>query len=307
MALLRETIDRYPYVAMDTEFPGIVARPIGTFKGSSDYHYQTLRCNVDLLKLIQLGITLCDENGNLPPEVCTWQFNFRFSVNDDMCAPDSLDLLTKAGLDFDRHERQGIDVEHFGELLITSGLALFDDVKWVSFHSGYDFGYLLKVVTCSPLPAQESEFFQLLRIWFPCIYDIKFLMRSCKTLKGGLQDVADDLQVSRIGQQHQAGSDSLLTATTFFKMRQKYFDGSIDDSKYLGCLYGFSSSSSHITNGAVHYNTNRPSSVASFNESVVPRSVSSSNHHNGSSTPGLYSGNNNPFGKTPIGSAGGDR
>ncbi|GAC74710.1 mRNA deadenylase subunit [Moesziomyces antarcticus T-34] len=80
MALLRETIDKYPYVAMDTEFPGIVARPIGTFKGSSDYHYQTLRCNVDLLKLIQLGITLCDENGNLPPDVCTWQFNFRFSI-----------------------------------------------------------------------------------------------------------------------------------------------------------------------------------------------------------------------------------
>ncbi len=57
-----------------------MARPIGTFKGSSDYHYQTLRCNVDLLKLIQLGITLCDENGNLPPDVCTWQFNFRFSI-----------------------------------------------------------------------------------------------------------------------------------------------------------------------------------------------------------------------------------
>ncbi len=123
----------------------------------------------------------------------------------------------------------------------------------VSFHSGYDFGYLLKVVTCSPLPAQEADFFALLRVWFPCIYDIKFLMRSCKTLKGGLQDVADDLQVSRIGQQHQAGSDSLLTATTFFKMRQKYFDGQIDDSKYLGCLYGFSSSSSHA-NGMVHYN-----------------------------------------------------
>ena len=191
-----------------------------------------------------------------------------------MCAPDSLDLLTKAGLDFDRHERMGIDVEHFGELLITSGLALFDDVKWVSFHSGYDFGYLLKVVTCSPLPAQEADFFALLRVWFPCIYDIKFLMRSCKTLKGGLQDVADDLQVSRIGQQHQAGSDSLLTATTFFKMRQKYFDGSIDDSKYLGCLYGFSSSSSHA-NGMVHYTQGRPVSVQSFHDaSSIPRSVS---------------------------------
>jgi CCR4-NOT transcription complex subunit 7/8 len=55
-------------------------------------------------------------------------------LSDDMCAPESLDLLNKAGLDFAKHDRYGIDVEHFGELLITSGLALFDDVKWVSFH-----------------------------------------------------------------------------------------------------------------------------------------------------------------------------
>lgn len=99
--------------------------------------------------------------------------------------------------------------------------------------SGYDFGYLLKVVTALPLPPQEADFFHLLRLWFPCIYDIKYLMRSCKSLKGGLQDVADDLNVSRIGQQHQAGSDSLLTASTFFKMRKQYFEGRIDDTKYL--------------------------------------------------------------------------
>jgi CCR4-NOT transcription complex subunit 7/8 len=33
----------YPYVAMDTEFPGVVARPIGEFKSSADYQYQLLR------------------------------------------------------------------------------------------------------------------------------------------------------------------------------------------------------------------------------------------------------------------------
>ncbi|CAO1634170.1 unnamed protein product [Parajaminaea phylloscopi] len=253
MAHLREAVERYPYIAMDTEFPGIVARPIGTFKGSSDYHYQTLRCNVDLLKLVQLGITLCDEDGNFPPGVCTWQFNFRFSVTDDMCAPDSLELLNKAGLEFDRHEKFGIDVEYFGELLITSGLALFEEVRWVSFHSGYDFGYLIKVVSCAPLPPTEAEFFDLLRLWFPTIYDIKYLMRSCKTLKGGLQDVAEELGVARIGQQHQAGSDSLLTAATFFKLRSTFFDGVIDDSKYVGALYGFSASSKASTTATVSH------------------------------------------------------
>lgn len=39
--------------------------------------------------------------------------------------------------------------------------------------SGYDFGYLLKLVSCTALPATEAEFFELLRIWFPCIWDIK--------------------------------------------------------------------------------------------------------------------------------------
>ena len=64
----------------DTEFPGVVARPIGTFKTSSDYHYQTMRCNVDLLKIIQLGITLANDEGQLPQECSTWQFNFKFSL-----------------------------------------------------------------------------------------------------------------------------------------------------------------------------------------------------------------------------------
>jgi hypothetical protein len=39
-----------------------------------------MRCNVDLLKLIQAGITLADEEGNFPQDVTTWQFNFKFSI-----------------------------------------------------------------------------------------------------------------------------------------------------------------------------------------------------------------------------------
>lgn len=64
MERIREVIEKYPFVAMvralqqrldtpcghsssiyaqDTEFPGVVARPMGKFRTSSDYHYQTLR------------------------------------------------------------------------------------------------------------------------------------------------------------------------------------------------------------------------------------------------------------------------
>lgn len=222
--------------SQDTEFPGIVARPIGQFKSKADYHYQTLRCNVDMLKIIQLGITLADESGELAKvdgAVCTWQFNFKFSLNDDMYAQESIDLLTKSGIDFVKHATQGIDVYAFGDLLISSGLVMLDEVKWISFHSGYDFGYLVKIMSCKPLPTEESEFRTLLGKYFPALYDIKFLMKSCRSLKGGLQDIAEDMGVARVGPQHQAGSDSLLTGNIFFEMRERFFEGRIDDSKFL--------------------------------------------------------------------------
>lgn len=148
-------------------------------------------------------------------------------------------------------------------------------------------------------------------------------MRSCKSLKGGLQDVADDLQVSRIGQQHQAGSDSLLTASTFFKLREKYFDGKIEDRKYLGCLYGFT----HSNGGVVRYTraSNESPGSKAISEAISDTSVA--NHPEQTAAGRLFSGmskqvgfsgsaagsgastpaaNNskNVFGNTPIGSAG---
>lgn len=238
MRNIREVIETYPYIALDTEFPGVVARPIGSFKTSSDYHYQTMRCNVDLLKIIQVGLTLVDEDGNFPGEVGTWQFNFKFSLTDDMFAPDSIDLLQKSGLDFQRHEEMGIDPDEFAALLITSGLVLTDEAKWIGFHSGYDFGYLVKLLTASSLPTNETDFFEALNTWFPISFDVKYIMKASKVLKGGLQDVADDLGVIRIGPSHQAGSDSLLTASIFFKMREQYFDSQIEEKDYSGMLYG---------------------------------------------------------------------
>ena len=69
----------------------------------------------------------------------------------------------------------------------------------------------LKLLTQTKLPEDEGEFFKLLRVYFPTVFDIKYLMKSCKQLQGGLQDIADQMQIKRVGRQHQAGSDSLLT------------------------------------------------------------------------------------------------
>ena len=252
---------------------------MGAFTTKADYHYQTLRCNVDLLRVIQLGVTLFSEEGELPPaqpndgsvlggttyqnqlvpSPCTWQFNFQFSIQDDMYNQESIEFLSTAGLDLERNEKDGIDPVEFGAVLISSGLVLLDDVKWISFHSGYDFGYLVKLMLCKPLPEDETEYRKLLSIFFPSIYDIKYMVKHAQRNqavndapltaqaasilnnlgpKSGLQDLADELGIKRTGNAHQAGSDSLLTGKTFWDVKRNIFNGSIDDEKYLGQVWG---------------------------------------------------------------------
>jgi len=158
----------------------------------------------------------------------------------DMYAQDSIDLLERSGIDFRRHEEEGIDVNRFAELLMTSGLVLMDNVHWLTFHSGYDFGYLTKLLTCVALPESESDFFDLFHTYFPCVYDLKYMMRTNDQLNGGLSKLANHLNVARVGTEHQAGSDSLLTGDAFFALKKQYFNDNVDD-EYLGVLYGLGS------------------------------------------------------------------
>ena len=245
MAKIREIIETHPYVAMDTEFPGVVARPVSETY-SPDFHYKSLKVNVDLLKIIQLGLSFADSEGNFAKGCPCWQFNFKFSLNDDMFAQDSIDLLVNSGISFDDHASRGIDPMRFGELLMVSGLVLDDKVRWVSFHSGYDYGYLLKLLTTQDLPSDEKTFFETLKLYFPTIYDIKYMTSLCDGHFGGLQKLADALKCQRIGVEHQAGSDSLLTMTTYFALARAKFMKSvsgkamaIEDSKYRNELYGY--------------------------------------------------------------------
>jgi CCR4-NOT transcription complex subunit 7/8 len=97
-------------------------------------------------------------------------------------------------------------------------------------------------------------------------------MKSCKNLKGGLQDVADDLKVSRVGPQHQAGSDSLLTALTFFRMKQVFFDDRIDDEKYLGYLYGLGGSGVVVASST----TTAATATATTTSSIVSTATANS-------------------------------
>lgn len=233
---ISKQVESYPYVAMDTEFPGIIVRAQGDLR---DPQYQTIRHNVDRLKLIQVGFTLSDENGNHPPGICTWQFNFKFDLNKDTYSDDSIILLRNSGLDFDMHTRDGIEPQDFAELFTVSGLCLNDDVSYVTFHSGYDFAYLLKSLTLQELPESQSEFYKLLSLYFPVFYDVKYMVRGIDKYRGGLNRIAEELGITRFGRMHQAGSDSLVTLEVFMKIKQEcQLEDILTESKSIICGLG---------------------------------------------------------------------
>ncbi|KAJ6961597.1 CCR4-associated factor 1 [Populus alba x Populus x berolinensis] len=68
--LIKEAISRFPLVALDTEFPGTIFqlnRDKSSLSHATPYeNYCLMKWNVDLLKIIQLGMTLSDSHGNLP-------------------------------------------------------------------------------------------------------------------------------------------------------------------------------------------------------------------------------------------------
>lgn len=51
-----------------------------------------------------------------------------FRLSTDIYAQDSIELLKHSGIDFPRNESQGIDVQRFAELLMSSGVVLNDEV-----------------------------------------------------------------------------------------------------------------------------------------------------------------------------------
>ena len=80
------------------------------------------------------------------------------------------------------------------------------------------FAYLLKYLTNDFLPEDEKEFIDLINLYFPNIYDIKYLVNDNEIYKGGLNRLAKELDVERSGEIHQAGSDSQVTSDVFFRL-----------------------------------------------------------------------------------------
>lgn len=262
MALLASLAKDYRYITVDCRFPGIVARPIGSFHTTSEFHYQTLRTNVDLLKVVQIGLTLTDAMGNIPPgSTGSWQFNFKFDTKSDMCSAIALEILRQSGFDFNKHETDGIEHSAFAELLLTSGLVLSDQITWVSFHSGYDLGFLVSMMQNRPVPSQLSEFSSLVGLYFPLVWDVKTLVKSFKmTDKNFLHDIAQDFGLFRGSPFCLAGADSRLAALCFFEVFKVLGDANVRPLR-------------NVLFGLVEERKEEDDELAALNLPVAPRMV----------------------------------
>ncbi|XP_040945173.1 probable CCR4-associated factor 1 homolog 11 [Gossypium hirsutum] len=208
LLMIKTAILRYPFVSIDTEFPGTIFKPNKQVirEGNPIINYHYMKLNVDALQVIQLGLSLSDAQ--------------------DCYASDSIELLKRQGIDFEKNKEKGIDSKDFAKKFWDYGL-LFNcyglkSITWITFHGTYDFGFMLKILTQSPLPLHLHSFMHQLAYFFGYnIFDLKYTFKFLGLL-GGLEKIAQTLNVARItGSSHQAGSDSLLTLQCFMKLKSE--------------------------------------------------------------------------------------
>lgn len=253
-----------------------------------------------------------------------------------MCNQESISFLTEHGLDIEQHEQNGIDPAEFGSMLITSGMTMFEDVKWISFHSGYDFAYLVKLMLCKELPEDEADYRELMNLYFPAIYDIKYMIKHAQRnqtannvpltpaaanvlnnlgQKSGLQDLADELGIKRLGVAHQAGSDSMLTGKVFWEVKKNIFSGTVDDERYLGQIWGLNGLPPPIPSypaSGYSQSGDTASATPNLNGATIYHpttqgtpSTPASSHTGLASPPSHHPGNGNAMGSLTPGGGGG--
>ena len=128
---------------------------------------------------------MADEKGRTPSPISTWQFNMHFDLNVDKHNTESIEMLRKAGLDFDKHAQDGINHQQFSQILKTSGLVQNSNLTWVAFNSSFDFAYMVKLLDSDDehlLPPCKYEFLQLCDKFFPNFYDVKHMEISSGSL-----------------------------------------------------------------------------------------------------------------------------
>ncbi|CAL4990236.1 unnamed protein product [Urochloa decumbens] len=214
-------LPHFPIIVFDTEYPGTVHRPPPGRREcdlTPPERYALIKANVDEVPILQLGITLCDADGNLPIFSSSstggaagyyeraWVFTFSdFDVRRDAHAPESVAFLRTHGVDFDAARAQGVSSAAFaarfaGAVLAPARIAATvlapaaRPVTWAAYSGAYDFAYMVKMLCGGrPLPGTWHEFMARARelLGSGGMFDAKYMAEHSGLLAtGGLRCVA---------------------------------------------------------------------------------------------------------------------
>lgn len=257
-SVIRQYLTQYNLVSLNVEFVGTMARPIGNFRSKSDYHYQTMRSNIDLLRCMKLGLSISDTNGNKPENgPSTWQFNFKYEADKEMLSAESLEVLRNGGFNFEMSKVHGVDAFEFAHLMMDSGLLMEPNITWITYHGIYDLGFLTNLLINNLMPNNKEDFEWWVHKFLPNVYDLNILEKSVKELKNpksqnkqaptlqpdsdSLNELGEELGIPRFNIFGSAAGQSLLALLSYCQLSKiclhKLPNGN-DFTQFNGVLYG---------------------------------------------------------------------
>uniref|UniRef100_A0A0D9XHI8 poly(A)-specific ribonuclease n=1 Tax=Leersia perrieri TaxID=77586 RepID=A0A0D9XHI8_9ORYZ len=240
LAVIASLLPRFPFVAVDTEFPGEVHhhQQRGLFGLTPDEQYTVVKANTDELHLLQLGITICDASGHLPVALdfdgsaveLTWEVDFSdFDLHRHRHAQESVAFLRAQGFDFVAARHAGVRAAAFAAALHVAGgilqLARGGGVTWITFGGMYDLAFLIKLVTGgAPLPETRAGFVARVGVFLGHqVFDGRLMARSAPFgFHGSVTAVADTLRLPPLlPRLHLAGPNSVMALHVFMELRRR--------------------------------------------------------------------------------------
>ncbi|XP_066334500.1 probable CCR4-associated factor 1 homolog 9 [Miscanthus floridulus] len=161
MDAIASLLTTYPIITIDAEYAVAVHHRPSAASLAPRERYALVKSNVDEVPIVQLGITLCDEHGNLPvlfhghgrrPFELAWEVTFSdFDARRDRHAAESVAFLRSQGIDLDQALASGVSSAAFAAklaaVLSASATPQRGQLTWVAFGGAYDFAYMVKMLT----------------------------------------------------------------------------------------------------------------------------------------------------------------
>ncbi|KAH9370571.1 hypothetical protein HPB48_002498 [Haemaphysalis longicornis] len=139
------------------------------------HQFAMVRGNIRLFNITQVGFDFPDESDKATLSCSYRSQDFNVYLAENRWAKYPTRLLTKSGTQFREHEEGATEPNEFPGLLTTFAVVLPEDVGWLTLQDGFDFGYLLEVLTGQNLPIEVSNFQKLLSICNPVISDVEHI------------------------------------------------------------------------------------------------------------------------------------